>query len=176
MGVVGTPGKAKLFCGVIYCGEEVKQRSFAVLEEKLGKIDLISDVITFNFSNYYNSEMGNGLKRFWISFRKLISVDRLAEMKISTNFIENNFTLDGKRRINIDPGYIGLANVILATTKNYSHRIYISSGIYAEVTMIYNRRGGFVRLPWTYPDYLSKTATEFLLKVRSCFVRQLEKS
>lgn len=175
MVVIGTPGRVKLFCGIIYFDEEIKQKSFTALEKKLGKIDLTSDVITFDFSNYYNSEMGNILKRFWISFEKLISVDMLAEIKVFTNFIENSFALDGKRQINIDPGYISLANVILATTKNYSHRIYISSGIYAEVTMIY-KRGGFVKLPWTYPDYLSKTATEFLLKVRSCLMKQLKEN
>ncbi|GMO66784.1 MAG: DUF4416 family protein [Endomicrobiia bacterium] len=176
MGIIGTPGKVKLFCGIIYFDEEIKRKSFRVLEEKLGKIDLTSDVITFDFSNYYNLEMGNVLKRFWISFKRLISIDMLAEIKVSTNSIENSFALlDGKRQINIDPGYISLANVILATTKNYSHRVYVSSGIYAEVTMIY-KKGGFVKLPWTYPDYLSKTAAEFFLKVRSCLMKQLKES
>ncbi|MDR1511711.1 MAG: DUF4416 family protein [Endomicrobium sp.] len=173
MGIISNPEKAKLFCGVIYCDEVVRRKSFIMLEEKLGKIDLTSNVVNFDFSNYYNPEMGNGLRRFWISFEELISVDRLAKIKIFTNFTENSFALDGRRQINIDSGYVSLANIILATTKNYSHRVYISSGIYAEVTMMY-KKGRFVKLPWTYPDYLSKTATEFLLKVRSCLAMQLK--
>ncbi|MDR1784766.1 MAG: DUF4416 family protein [Endomicrobium sp.] len=175
MGIVKTPAKAKLFCGIIYFDEEVKLKSFVVLKKRLGKIDLTSNVITFDFSSYYNTEMGKSLKRFWISFEKLISVDMLAEIKVFTNFIENSFALDGKRRINIDPGYVNLANIVLATTKNYSHRIYVSCGIYAEVTMMY-RKGGFTRFPWTYPDYLSETAREFFLKVRSCLMKQLKEN
>jgi len=173
MGIIGTPLKSKLFCGIIHSSEEVKQRSFAALEERLGKIDLISCVMPFDFSNYYNSEMGGNLKRFWVSFEKLVSVADLAEIKIFTNSVEDRFALDAKRQINIDPGYITPANVVLATTKNYSHRIYLSNGIYGEVTTIYKKKG-FIKLPWSYPDYLSKPATEFLLKARLYLLKQLK--
>ncbi|MDR1721221.1 MAG: DUF4416 family protein [Endomicrobium sp.] len=175
MGTIGNPKKAKLFCGMIYSNEEIKQRAFTVLEKKLGKIDLISCVIPFDFSSYYSSEMGNNLKRFWVSFEELVSVAVLAEIKIFTNSIESSFALDAKRQINIDPGYITPANIVLATTKDYSHRIYLSSGIYGEVTIIY-KRNGFIKLPWSYPDYLSKPATEFLLKARTYLMKQLKES
>ncbi|MDR3256252.1 MAG: DUF4416 family protein [Endomicrobium sp.] len=175
MGAIGTPKKVKLFCGIISSYEEIKQKSLAILEDKFGKIDLVSSVILFDFSDYYNPEMGDNLKRFWISFEKLISAADLVEIKVFTNSIEDNFAINNKRQINIDPGYITPANVILATTKNFSHRIYLSNGIYGEVTTIY-KKDGFVKLPWSYPDYLSKSATEFLLKARAYLIKQLRKN
>jgi hypothetical protein len=156
--------KAKLFCGIISC--KCEEKYILALEKKFGKIDLISNIIDFDFSDYYNVEMGNDLKRFWISFEKPISVDKLSETKIFTNFIESSFSINNNRQINIDPGYVTLANIVLATTKNYSHRVCILNGIYAEVTMIY-KNGMFTKLPWTYPDYLSKDAIDFFLNVRS---------
>jgi hypothetical protein len=175
MGAVSRPKKVKLFCGIITSNEDTSRKSLTVLQEKLGKIDLTSDVVFFDFSNYYSSQMGDNLKRFWISFEKLISAADLAQIKVFTNSIEDDFTVNGKRCINIDPGYITPANVILATTKDYSHRIYLSEGIYGEVTTIY-KRNNFIKLPWTYPDYLSKAAIEFLLKARTDLVKRLRKS
>jgi hypothetical protein len=175
MGVINAPKKAKLFCGIISSDEEIKQKSFAVLEEKFGRIDLISDAVPFDFSDYYNSEMGSNLERSWISFERLISVAGIAGIKIFTNSVESSFSAGSRRRINIDPGYITPAKVILATTKDYSHRIYLSDGIYGEVTRIY-KKNEFVKLPWSYPDYLSEVATEFLLKARSALVKQLRDS
>jgi hypothetical protein len=174
MGTISLPKKVKLFCGIIFSDNKVKQKSFEILEEKLGKIDLISDVIPFDFSSYYNSEIGNNLKRFWIAFEKLISAAEIAEIKVFTNFIEADFTVNNKRQINIDPGYITPANVILATTKDYSHRIYLAKGIYGEVTTIY-KKGGYIKLPWSYPDYMSNIAARFLLKARMNLVGQLKK-
>jgi hypothetical protein len=172
MGVVGTSKKVKLFCGIIFSSKEIRQKSLVKLENNFGKIDLMSEIMVFNFSNYYNHEMGDNLKRFWISFEKLIFTADIAEIKIFTNFIENEFVINSKRQINIDPGYVGLANVVLATTKDYSHRIYLSKGIYGEVTIMY-KKNGFIKLPWSYPDYVSEVSVTFLLKVRSNLIKQL---
>ncbi|GHT61356.1 hypothetical protein AGMMS50222_08230 [Endomicrobiia bacterium] len=172
MGIICAPKKAKLFCGIIFSNEEIKQKSFAMLEEKLGAIDFVSGVIPFDFSSYYNLEMGDNLKRFWISFEKLIYSGGLAEIKVFTNSIEDDFAVNNKRQINIDPGYITPANVILATTKDYSHRIYLDKGIYGEVTMIY-KENRYKKLPWSYPDYLSDAMAIFLLKARTDLMKQL---
>jgi hypothetical protein len=174
MGTVGEPKHVKLFCGIISSNEEIKRKSFEKVEEKLGKIDLISDMIPFDFSKYYNPEMGDNLKRFWISFEKLVSAADLAEIKVFTNSVENSFAIDDKRKINIDPGYITPANVILATTKDYSHRIYLKKGIYGEVTALY-QKNIYIKLPWSYPDYLSPIAIEFLLKARVALMNKLRK-
>jgi hypothetical protein len=172
MGIIRTPKKVKLFCGIISSNEEIKQKYFAMLEEKFGKIDLISGIMPFDFSSYYNPEMGDNLKRFWISFEKLICSQNLAEIKVFTNFIESNFAVNGKRRVNIDPGYITPANIVLATTKDYSHRIYLDKGIYGEVAMIY-KENGYKKLPWSYPDYLSDVTATFLLTARTYLTRKL---
>jgi hypothetical protein len=172
MGAIGEPKQVKLFCGIISSDEEIKQKTFDILKEKLGEIDFISDEMPFDFSSYYNSEMGNNLKRFWISFENLISASELADIKFFTNSVEDGFVIDEKRRINIDPGYVTLANIILATTKDFSHRIYLSKGIYGEVTTIY-KKGEYIKLPWSYPDYLSDLATDFFLKIRTKLMKQL---
>jgi hypothetical protein len=172
MGTIGTLKKVKLFCGIISSGAKTEQKALATLEKKFGEIDLTSTVMPFDFSDYYNREMGNNLKRFWISFKKLITATDITWIKVFTNSIEDSFAVNNKRLINIDPGYITPANIILATTKDYSHRIYLSSGIYGEVTAIY-KKAEVVKLPWSYPDYLSNQATKFLLKARKDLIEQL---
>jgi hypothetical protein len=172
MGAIVQPNQVKLFCGILYSDEEIKQKSFDIIKEKLGGIDFISDEMLFDFSSYYNSEMGNNLKRFWISFKNLVCASELADIKVFTNSVEDGFAIDEKRRINIDPGYVTPANIILATTKEFSHRIYLSNGIYGEVTTIY-KKGGYIKLPWSYPDYLSDLATDFFLKIRTNLMKQL---
>jgi hypothetical protein len=172
MGVIGVPKKAKLFCGIISSDAEIEQKTLAALEKKFSEIDLTSTAMPFDFSDYYNPEMGDNLNRFWISFKKLITSADISGIKIFTNSTEDNFAVNNKRRVNIDPGYITPANVILATTKDYSHRIYLSGGIYGEVTAIY-KKAEVVKLPWSYPDYFSNPATEFLLKARKNLMKQL---
>jgi hypothetical protein len=176
MGSIGTAKKVKLFCAILSCDENVKEKAFFELEKKLGKIDFTSEVMNFEeFTSYYTPEMGVGIKRFWISFEEIISEDGLGEIKVFTNSLEDSLAIDNKRRINIDPGYISAANVILASTKDYSHRIYIGNGIYAEVTTIYKKEG-FIKLPWSYPDYMSKTASDFLMKIRRDLMRRLKET
>jgi hypothetical protein len=174
MGAINPTKKVKLFCGIIFSSskEKIKRKSLLALEDNFGKIDLLSSIIPFNFSSYYVSEMGVDLKRFWVSFKKLVFASNLAETKIFTNYLETNFLIDNKRLINIDPGYVTLANVTLATTKDFSHRIYLSNGIYGEVTIIY-KKGKFIKLPWSYADYLSEPATEFFSGVRENLIKQL---
>lgn len=176
MGKINSAEKVKLFCGILSTDAEIDKKALSELEKKLGGIDLKSEIVNFKFSDYYNPEMGDNINRYWLSFEKLIFADEIADIKIFTNNIEDSFAKDGKRLINIDPGYLTQANVILATTKNFSHRIYLQKGIYAEVTTIYNKKEGFIKLPWSYPDYMSDTAKDFLLKARKKFLEQLKLS
>ena len=173
MGQIGTGNTVKLFCGIIYADDNIKKQAFEMLTERFGKIDIESETVDFSFTQYYNPEMGEGLKRCWISFDALIPAGNLPEIKIFTNETEDFFAASGKRRINIDPGYLNPANVILASTKDFSHRIYLSGGIYGEVTLIYKKED-FVKLPWSYPDYTSPAAKSFLLKARSKLMIQLK--
>jgi len=172
MGNINKPNPVKFFFGLIFNEEFNIEDVYRILEQKFNnKIDIYSPKIDFTFTKYYNKEMGEKLKRQWISFESPILPDCLAEIKTETNNIEDSYSKDKNRTVNIDPGYITPANVILASTKDFSHRIYLSKGIYAEVTTIY-RKEGFTKLPWTYPDYLCPTATEFILKARQCLLKR----
>ena len=90
-----------------------------------------------------------------------------------TNALETEFSVDQKRRVNIDPGYLVLERFVLATGKNFAHRIYLGRSIYADLTLVY-RRGGFQTLPWTYPDYAAETMLKFLDQVRQKYVLEMK--
>ena len=135
------------------------------LEAEFGQIDIITEPFPFDFTDYYVPEMGEGIERFFISFRNLVSPDTLASIKEKTNEIEKAWADDGKRRINLDPGLLSESSIILATTKNRAHRIAIGRGLYAEVTLIYQSHG-FTSFPWTYADYRSAEVQAMLLDMR----------
>ncbi len=156
--------KAILVIGVLI-SNDVWRKAEVILTKKFGKISHRTDPVNFTFTDYYNKEMGEGIKRFWIAFSKLIYENSLADIKNTTINIEKEFSLNGKRTINLDPGYLNLSRLILASTKDFSHRIYLKDGIYGEITLIY-RNKTFSVLPWTYPDYASDIAVDFFKKIR----------
>ena len=160
------PRPAKLVLGLFLQDKELLAPLAEELEAAFGPLDLVSPWIPFDFTLYYEREMGAPLFRRILAFSPLIAQDRLPEVKLATNAMEQARTVDGRRRVNIDPGYLLLERFVLATGKNYSHRIYIGQGIYADLTLIY-RRGAFQALPWTYPDYADQPLRRFLLAVRS---------
>jgi len=116
--------------------------------------------------------MGAGIKRQFVSFTRLILTEQLPAIKLLTNEIEQDLALNGKRRVNIDPGYLNLAKVVLATTKDYSHRLYLGQGIYGEVTLTY-AKGKFNPFPWTYPDYQTQAYRQFFEEIREIYKNQL---
>ena len=146
-----------------------------ILSQKFGLIDFKSQILDFNQTRYYEEEFGSSLKRKFIAFKKLIESEALWKIKVATNTIERKFTKHGKRRVNIDPGYLTQANLILASTKMFFHRIHINKGIYQEVTLIYQNKT-FKPLPWTYPDYQTKEYEDILLKIRAILRAQLKKN
>lgn len=162
--------------GIIVWGVITTDLNLSKVVEKevsadFGTIILISPIIPFDFSDYYEDELGKTLKRYWFVTEKLISLDKLIELKKYAIDIENKFTDQAhKRRINLDPGLLTLSNFVLATTKNYSHRIYLGKGIFAEITLIYRNRS-FQSLDWTYPDYRQHIA--FFNEVRNKFHERL---
>lgn len=165
MGKIQKPLKVKLFAGLIASSDAKITEAEKLLTKKFGKIGLESPAIPFTFTDYYGAEMGQALIRKWVGFEKLIQPDELSKIKVTTNALEEKFSALGKRAVNIDPGYITLSKVALASTKDFSHRIYLSNGIYAEITLLYKQKE-FVSLPWTYPDYKSETALKFFSEIR----------
>ena len=144
----------------------------------LGTVDARSEVLSWTVSTFYEKEMGAGLLRRFVAFESLASPGKLADFKLETQRIEENQRHEVPsplgRRINLDPGYIESSKVVLASTKNASHRVYLHSGIYAEATLqFYN--GEFHGSSYTYPDYLWSTSIAFLTSLRSRYLNQLRR-
>ena len=144
------------------------------LSDRFGALDLVSPWLPFGFTNYYTREMGEPLSRRLLCFRSLGAQDALADIKCATNQIEASFTAGRNRRVNIDPGLLSLERFVLATGKNFAHRIYLKSGIFADLTLIY-RKAGFETLPWTYPDYASPQLQAYLAKIRYKYQADLKR-
>ena len=142
------------------------------LEGMFGPTDWMSPGLPFDRTRYYEREMGWPLHRRFLSFRNLVSPGNLAEIKLRTNDAEESCRVNGKRRINIDPGYVAMERLVLATGKNYTHRIYLSRGIYADLTLVF-QRGSFRPLEWTYRDYADEKVIGFFNDVRGRYKRQL---
>lgn len=175
MGSPKEPGPAKLFMSLIASEDSVFYGSLKDLELMFGSTDFASERFRFDFTDYYAEEMGSPLFRHFIAFERLISIPLLPEIKQTTNRLEEKYSsVDGKRRVNIDPGYMGLAHVILATTKGYGHRPYLRSGIYADLTLIY-RDGSFQPMEWTYPDYRQEEIILLFNGIRKKYVEDLKR-
>jgi uncharacterized protein DUF4416 len=173
MGTVHPPAQVKLFCAIlvapIFPLDEIK----TALAETYGVIVLCSTPMPFTQTNYYEREMGTDLTRLYVAFDPLVSIADLATVKHMTNKLEARWaTPQGQRRVNIDPGYLDLAKVVLASTKDHSHRLYIGDGIFAEVTLRY-RQHAFQPWEWTYPDYRAPATLTFFHQLRALYQRQL---
>ena len=143
------------------------------LRLKFGAIDFESEILPFDFTDYYEEEIGTNLKRKFISFKRLVSAESLAEIKLSTNRLEQRLSLHGKRSINIDPGYLTAAKLVLATTKDFSHRILLRKGIFAEVTLFY-AKNSFRPFAWTYPDYRTPDYLAIFNHIREIYLKQIK--
>lgn len=168
----------KLVCGLIGVDEEVLTSSLNRLQRCFGPADVRSRTVPFDFTDYYSDEMGEGLLRQWAAFEQLIDPGGLAGLKRQTNELEREFARsehgEFARRVNLDPGYVTAAKLVLATTKDFSHRIYLSGGIYAEVTLNFTRHG-LRCFDWTYPDFKSGAYDAFLKRVRSAYMNAVGK-
>jgi len=161
----------KPIMSIIFREKDICQKVFHELTT-FGEMDFISETFPFDFTDYYCREMGSPLFRRFASFLKLIPPECLPEIKIKTNQIELAYSKDNKRQVNIDPGYISAERLVLATGKNYTHRIYLNNGVYADLTLIY-QDSNFRPLPWSYPDYASPKTREIFKLIRKKYLFQL---
>jgi hypothetical protein len=159
------PSPAKLVIGLFMKDKSILGPVAETLADAFGPVDLVSPWLPFDYTSYYESEMGGPLFRRILVFKSLIAQEDLPAIKLRTNHLENEYADGDRRRINIDPGFLLLEKFVLATGKNFSHRIYIGQEIYADLTLTF-ARGAFQTLPWTYPDYASAEIRQFLLQVR----------
>lgn len=168
------PPPVKLFIGLIYGENAPVEECIEKLRERFGEMDFISEGLRFDYTSYYEKEMGKDLSRKILSFRKLIERDELADIKVFTTDLEKRLSINGKRTINIDPGYIAHEHLILATGKGYYHRPYLGKGVYADLTLVY-RNKGFQILEWTYPDYGSEDLRRLFKWLREKYTLDLGK-
>ena len=167
------PQPAKLITGLLFRDFDIRRSVLAALQDRFGPMDCLTEPNLFTYTDYYDSEMGEGIYRQTLSFTELVFPEKLADIKLFTNELELRLSLDGKRQANIDPGLLSEERVVLATGKNYTHRIYLRDGIYADLTLIY-QAGAYQTLPWTYPDYGEKGVREMFHKIRMKYVMQLK--
>ncbi len=173
MGEVRSFVPSLLIMGVLSSDEEVHPELFALLTQQFGPILEMSEQTPFTFTDYYNQEMGSTPLRFFLVFERLYDPSLLAEAKLITNELEEHFKKEGSRTINLDPGLISAPNLILATTKNRGHRIPLQKGIYAEVTLVYEK-GQYNALPWTYADYGSEAFRLLFKRYRSEYMERFK--
>ncbi len=176
MGAVFEFEKEKMIIGVIYHEKEILDKVTEILIDEFGEIDDCSEEFSFSgeFSTYYDEEIGGeGLRRIY-SFKELVDPSRQAEIKTRTNQIEAEFAIDGKRKINLDPGFINHGRLMLATTKETGFRVPLSDGIYTELTLFW-ARGGWQKFPWTYRDYQSERVQKFITEVRHKYLLERRK-
>ncbi|MFC1839964.1 DUF4416 family protein [Thermodesulfobacteriota bacterium] len=164
--------KVKLFSSIFSAEKELIDKVIEQLVTLFGEPDIISPWLLFDRTRYYEREMGWPLHRRFIVFRDFIAPEDIVEAKLETNKIESKYSNESKRRINIDPGYVSMERLVLATGKNYTHRIYLSQGIYADLTLVFNK-GTFKPLEWTYRDYSDPDSIDFFNNEREKYKNQL---
>ncbi len=168
--------QVKLICGLIASEERLFKDARTKLEELFGPIDSASSLFNFDFTDYYEEQMGSNLKRQFLSFEGLVSPDMLSEIKLHTNRLEEEMRKQersSRRVVNLDPGYITPSALIMATTKNFAHRIPLQQGIYAHLELLFTKKGTQA-LSWTYPDYRTEGYQKFFRQVRKAYLTRIK--
>jgi len=172
MGKPKKPQKKKLIAGIIYKDAEILKKAETQLVRRFGPIDCKSSEVPFVYTSYYAKEMGSNLKRKFIAFKQLIEIEKVYKMKLITNKLEHRLSLNKNRTINIDPGYISLSKLVLLTTKDYAHRVYLGGGVFGDLTMSFKGKR-FHPGRYAYPDYSAKQCITFFNFIRNIYKAQL---
>lgn len=171
MGLVSEFEREKLFSGILYNDTAMLDAAVERLSAHYGKIDYVSSEFVFSeLSNYYADELSGTVYRRFVSFEKLILPDTIAKVKQQTNEIERELSVDGRRRVNLDPGLIGRGALLLPTTKYAPHRIAMHDGIYVELTLFYCG-GDYDDFPWTYRDFKCREVKDTMLAIRKNYIK-----
>jgi hypothetical protein len=172
MGTAKQPQAVKLVASLFAGRRPLLDAARARLEETFGPVDYQSEWLPFDHTDYYATEFGPDLGRFIVAFERLVNPGDLAAIKRQTNALEAGWLAGSCRQVNIDPGYVSLSKLVLASTKDHAHRLYLAEGIYGEVTLTF-RQGAFRPWPWTYPDYASPRYCALFAEIRELYYRQL---
>jgi len=169
------PQNVKYFIGALFTDEALLEKAREAIIAQLGAIDLTSESFPFTTTNYYESEMGRPICRHFWGIEILMSPGKLAELKILCNAIEDKLAVDGKRKVNLDIGYLDFHKLVLASAKYNGQKIYLDLGIYADLTLNF-QDGDFHALENTFPDFKSGSYNEVFLDLRNLYKRQLKAS
>jgi hypothetical protein len=148
------------------------EEAAALLSERFGPVAETSDLLPFSETGYYAAELGSPLVRRFLRFSSLLPQDKLAAAKLACLEVEAALSEGGRRRVNIDPGLLSAERLVLATGKNYTHRVYLGGGIFADLTLVFSGKS-FGPLPWTYPDYRGEAIIGLLNGWRAGYILQL---
>ncbi len=171
MGRIAKTATVKLIVGFIYNDKSVFDKLKLKLQRKFGAFDFESPELEFNYTDYYTKEFGNNLKRKFTSFKRPIRPEDLFKIKLYSNRLEKKFSSEGRRKINIDPGYLTLAKLVLASTKDYAHRIYLKKGIFAEITLSF-KGNSFTPMEWSYPDFHTQDYLDIFKQMRALIMSE----
>jgi len=170
------PSKAKFFIGIIYKDKETYNKVLQELKEEFGEIETESFEYNFDeFTKYYEGEIGTGLKKKFIIFKNLISRDKITDIKLFTNSIEDKHSKEENRLINLDPGYLTQFSLILPSAKERPHKIYLDKGIFADPIYIF-KKNSCITFQHTFPDFKSEKIQQFFIETRKNYLKQLKSS
>jgi len=164
--------EVKLFVAVLFRDKNILDSALQKLSEYFGEIDFESGEYDFSFTHYYENEMGSGLKKKFFSFEKLINREELPEIKLLTNSTELEFSANDRRKVNIDPGYLTAHNIVVASAKELSHRMFIGKGIFGDIQLIF-KNNNFSPLPTTFADYRQEKIINLFNVIRQKYLSQL---
>jgi len=174
MGQMRDVPPAALIAGLTFATPGALDEAMRRLAGSFGPVEMESPVFAFDMTGYYHDEMGGNLEKRFLCFREPVDRGALSSVKLATNGIERELARPDsdppRRTVNIDPGYVTLSKLVLASTKDYSHRIYVGGGVFAETTLRFVR-GTFAPIDTTYPDYRTPLAIDFFNSVRD-FVKR----
>ena len=169
MAEIKLPEPVRFLTGILASDEDALQVARKLIGRVWGSPDTDAGIVQFDYSQYYRKEAGERILRSFLAFPYRFAREELVQRKLEANRMEqelagmlhNGFS----RPVNIDPGYLAPEKLVLASCKNFAHRIYLGDGVFAEVTLLY-KAGKFVPLDWTFPDYASGDYYPFLYEVR----------
>jgi hypothetical protein len=167
------PEDAVIFVASLFSSKDVFDNAVPKLNDLFGCIYYQSPPLPWNYSAYYNEELGTPLYRHFMFFETVVDPVFLVDAKLAVREIEKEFSMNGKRQVNLDPGYMSLAKVVLASGKNYSHRIYLGRGVFCELELFY-QEGRFNPLPYTYFDYRDDLSLKSFIKARGLLKKRLD--
>lgn len=175
MGTPADPPRVKPIVGILAAAPDLLGEACEALSESFGAIDLTSEPRPWTASDYYAAELGRHPWRQYVAHDTLHDPGELAVRKVAANELEGRWRKHGGRAVNLDPGYVDLQKLVLASTKDASHRIYVGSGVFAEATLRFVA-GRFAPWPYTYRDYAEDEALEFFTRVRARYRAQLRRA